>query len=133
MKQTILFAFLLLIQQISFAQTIKGTVIDKNTQQPIGFCTVSVPTKNKAVLTDENGNFILQLSNIFANEYLVFQSIDYETDSVKLEENKFNYRIFLSPKSIELTQIVVTGSTYAIFAKSKNEKTPNQNMSDLAF
>jgi len=84
---------------------VSGKVTDQNGQQIVGV-TVSVKGSQKAVLTDANGKFSMELADKKAT--LVFSFIGFVTQEYKLtEENTVN--IVLVPSIKSLDEVVVVG------------------------
>lgn len=80
-------AFLLLffLPQILFSQTINGTVIDKQSREPVVFPVVSV-VGGQTVSGQENGTFSVDV-NAFP-VVLIVQATDYITDTLTVNEGK---------------------------------------------
>jgi TonB-linked SusC/RagA family outer membrane protein len=88
------------------AQTIKGVVLDENSEAVIG-ANVSVPGTTIGAVTDTNGNF--SLNNVPADQKTIQISyLGYLTQIVEIA-GKTDIRISLTPSVSELDEIVVVG------------------------
>ncbi len=96
MKRTIITVFLgLLYLGVSAQNTVKGIVIDSNSEKPISGVSVQLKTTSKTTITLENGSFVLQ--NLTTGSYIVEISFKgYETQ---------NFPIQLTGKTIDLGTI----------------------------
>ncbi|NJC26994.1 carboxypeptidase-like regulatory domain-containing protein [Neolewinella antarctica] len=74
----LLFLFSLLCGTTSFAQRIAGKITDEN-DETIAYATVYAPAAATGVLTDEEGNFTIDLKQIPDSSKLQFSCIGYET------------------------------------------------------
>ncbi len=100
----------LFMSATSFAQGIKGTVIDENGEPVIG-ATVSDKNDSKnATITDFDGNFAV---NVKAGQTIVVSYIGYETQEVAAKDGM---TIKMSPDNKVLDEVVVVG--YGIQKKS---------------
>ncbi len=111
MTKTLLFniLFLLTIGLVE-AQTLTSVVLDSVTQKPIPYATVLL--KNKGVITNEEGRFTFLLdTDITATDSLKISCIGYE--SVGKPLNEFDGKVInLSPKAIELREVIVSNKNY---------------------
>ncbi|MFD0796103.1 carboxypeptidase-like regulatory domain-containing protein [Maribacter chungangensis] len=92
------------------AQRLSSRILDSITQQPIPYVTVQL--KNKGVITNEEGQFTFQLDeSIQATDSLLISSMGYESLGKPISE--FTEKIiYLSPKAIELREVVVSNKNY---------------------
>ena len=92
------------------AQSLSAYVIDSISQQPIPYATVQF--KEKGVITNEDGNFNFILNEtITESDSLIISSMGYETLSKPISEFTAN-RILLTPKAIELREVIVSNKNY---------------------
>jgi TonB-linked SusC/RagA family outer membrane protein len=88
------------------ARTIKGVVLDENSETVIG-ASVSVPGTTIGTATDINGNFTL--NNVPANQKTIQISyIGYRTQVIDITD-KTNVSVSLVPSDSELDEVVVVG------------------------
>jgi hypothetical protein len=104
------FVFLVLfIPRLIFSQILKGKVLSSKTDSGIGFVNVGIIGKNIGTVSDESGNFTINLDWINENDSLRFSMIGYESktfpagrlrkDSVKI--------VYLNPKLYDLEEVKV--------------------------
>ncbi len=106
--------FLLLFSFIIHAQqTIKGTVTEKSTGEPLLGVSIVVKGETRGTETDFNGNY--EIKNIKATDILVFSFIGFKTQEVKATTTTIN--IQLEESAQVLDEIVVVG--YGIQKKSR--------------
>ncbi|RJQ61856.1 MAG: carboxypeptidase-like regulatory domain-containing protein [Stygiobacter sp.] len=113
-----LFSIVLLLSAASdyFAQsqqtTLKGKVVNAETNEPIQYATVFIAFTSKGCLTDENGEFII--TNIAEGKYeVVCAAVGYEkiTTNHSLKTGKeINVTYKLKPVPIQVNEINVTAS-----------------------
>ena len=104
---------LCLISNAIFGQDIADGII-KNTQtnEPIPYVNLGILNRDKGTVSNEKGEFSLEIPNEYVNDTIKISSIGYETkifianEFIKiLKENK---TITLSEKTIELNEVVVS-------------------------
>ena len=100
----------LLVSAASFAQGIKGTVIDENGEAVIGATVGDKADAKNATITDFDGNFTI---NVKAGQTIVVSYIGYETQEVAA---KNGMNIKLQPDNKVLDEVVVVG--YGVQKKS---------------
>lgn len=114
MKNLLKWIFVLFIVQNSYSQTaIKGNVSDKTTNQPIPNVFVYVSELNKAVTTDESGNYEIKLT-VKGTIQLQFSHIGYESSVKKItmssQSNEIQLDILLEHEIFEINKIVISNS-----------------------
>lgn len=103
--------FLLLVAVISIGicataqnRTVKGTVVDATTDEPlIGVAVVPAGT-SRGTLTDIDGNFSITIGNNVKE--LTFSYVGYDTQTLKVQDKM---DVALNPASESLNEVVVTG------------------------
>jgi len=92
--------------------TIRGTVIDANTQRPIAGAQVLVPGTNRQVLSNENGQYLLvgvpAGTRVVRVVMLGYGAAERTVDVVADQTTTLNFS--LTASAIDLEEIVVTGS-----------------------
>lgn len=107
--KNIFFGLLLLVVNNSFSQySLKGEVIDSNTDQPIVGATVQLQKPERAAITDLSGEFVFE--NLSEGSYsLVVSSLGYGTRTVKIEmPQDGEIQVELSPTAIEIEEVIVS-------------------------
>ena len=102
MKKNLLLLLLIIFPIISFAQEIKGKVIDE-TGQTLPGVNVSVVSSKVAVSTDIDGTFTIKAN---AGDQLQFSFLGYTTINVVAKQDM---TVNLKPESTELNEVVVIG------------------------
>ena len=104
---TILFAFLTFV---NYSQnSIQGTVMSVNDNQPLYEVSVYFPQLEKGTVTDENGHF--QINNLPTGEYKIIASyIGFQTysSSIFIENGTNTLDISLSASAIEMEEVIVS-------------------------
>lgn len=107
--RTILFAFVLFIGSMSFAQTtITGKVLDEN-GQPVPGANVVITGKAVGAVTDFDGLFTLNTSEVPPFN-LTVSSLGYTSNTVDITSNNQNVTVTLNEESTQLDEIVVSAS-----------------------
>ena len=101
--------FLGLTSVLLAQNTIKGTIIDAETQKPIQNALVYAFELNKSVVTDNNGSFTLVNNNNY-NIKVEISADDYKTQIITL--SSLNVEIIkLNKNLIELQELIITGDS----------------------
>ena len=112
MKRIRLFMMLALVWMTatSFAQGIKGTVIDENGEPVIGATVADMSNTKNATITDFDGNFVI---NVKSGQTITISYIGYEAQTVAA---KNGMTVRLQPDNKVLDEVVVVG--YGVQKKS---------------
>jgi CarboxypepD_reg-like domain len=107
--KTGLLFIVLLIPELIFSQSWQGQVLSSETNFGIGFVNVGIIGRNIGTVSDESGNFTINLDNIYDNDSIRFSMIGYESKSFLVGNFKENSirNIYLSPRSYFLTEVKV--------------------------
>jgi hypothetical protein len=100
---------LLCLCNVTMAQTIKGTVFDNTTKEPIPFASVGIKGKTMGTVSDESGNFELMAKNAIDTDSLKVSAIGYQSKCFTVAKAKnFNgEKILLLQTGIQLAEVVV--------------------------
>ncbi len=113
MIKVLLVALFLLTTLVAFGQnSANGVIKNAQTNEPIPYVNIGILNRDKGTVSNEDGEFTLEISNEFINDTIKISSIGYESrifitnEFIKtLKENK---NITLSEKVIELNEVVVS-------------------------
>ena len=108
MKKTLL--ILLLTPLFSFAQNIKGAVMDQKNNLPIEDVNITVNRFNSSTLTDEKGKFKLSFSTRFQEtDSIYFSHVGYIAKAINFSEfEKNEFIIYLDEKIESLRGITIS-------------------------
>ena len=108
-KISVLFTMLLLSITFVCAQqlSIKGTVIDKNLNEPIIGASVLVQGTNNGTITNLEGKF--SLNDVPKGSILVISYIGYITQKVTINGNQTTFSISMGEDTKTLDEVVVVG------------------------
>lgn len=107
LRKSGLFIASLLILLHSFAQrTVKGTVIDVQTKQPIPGATIK-GEDNQAKVADDNGAFEWRTGS--GAQKITVSSVGYLDKTLVVKENSGNLLIFLDPAGYRLNTVQISG------------------------
>lgn len=100
---------LVCLVNISYGQTIKGTVFDGATKEPIPFASIGIKGKTLGTVCDENGNFELSTTSATDTDSLKISSIGYKSKCFIMSTAKnFNgEKINLSQTNVQLSEVIV--------------------------
>jgi outer membrane receptor protein involved in Fe transport len=114
--------FLFILPAACAQTTIRGTVADAISRQPLeGVTVMLLPSKTTAV-TGQLGTFIIKYETRLQVSDISFSSIGFEAQTITIAQFKnANYRIALLPRSIELASVTVSahaGDQYKPISRS---------------
>lgn len=108
MKHLFIILFLLVMPAVIAQNTLSGSLVDKNTKEPLAFATIFLPKLEKGTLADFDGHYTL--SNIPNGSYsIVISIVGYETFSQQINfpfTKQLN--IELAPSAIEIEEIIIS-------------------------
>lgn len=112
--------------------TIYGSVVSKDNKQAISFASVYIKGTSKGVLTDENGNFSIEVPK--GEHQLVVSIIGYETHLMDIKINNdeaHNLKIELNNSTYEIDEVVVVGASKGQITKEKGYSVGLVNTKDI--
>lgn len=120
-KSWLCFVALLMFSTLS-GQTITGTVLDKDTKEPLLGANVLIKGTTHGTATDEHGKFTLKTTE--KKGILVISFVSFENKEVPftIVRGKATLQILLEPEAEELTGVTITGN--ALMDIAKERKTP---------
>ncbi|MBB6372036.1 alpha/beta fold hydrolase [Chryseobacterium shigense] len=101
-------ALCILLAAYSFnAQVISGTVISKNENQPVPYVKIGIEKENAGTVSDEKGNFSIDLSRFDPSRKLKVEVPGYElyTETVQDFRNQNHHQIFLKEKIKDIKEV----------------------------
>ncbi len=106
-----LFIILFLLQSsvLLLGQQISGTVFEKNSDAPVEFVNIGIVGKNVGTVSDQNGEYALQIDPQYYNDTLIFSCIGYHSYFVRVSDfiHLNNGNVNLEKKEYELAEVVV--------------------------
>lgn len=108
MKKLNAIFFLLAVSTFN-AQVISGTIISKNENQPISYVKVGVEKKSIGTISDEKGNFSIDLTNVDPQQKVRIEVPGYEqyTEAVQDFKKHDAQKIFLKEKIKNIKEIAI--------------------------
>jgi len=94
-------------------RTITGSIKDHNTQQPINSYSVNQQNTKNSTSSNNKGTFSLTINPEGSKTSLIVQALGYQTDTIFVQANQDHYTLYLTPKTSNLDEVVVTGATRA--------------------
>jgi len=94
--------------QTSMHITLEGTVKDRESGEPVAFCTVGIVETGMGTVANQNGQFSLKLPDSLRNTYIHFSHIGYQTQFVPanlLAESKAD--VYLETRYIPLEAVII--------------------------
>ena len=88
--------------------TLEGAVKERETGDPVAFCTVGITETGMGTVTNQNGQFRLKLPDTLRNTYVHFSHIGYQTQLVPaslMTENQVD--IYLDTRYIPLEAVII--------------------------
>jgi hypothetical protein len=104
------FFFVFFVPEIVFCQLFEGKVIvHENNNSGVSFVNVGIIGKNVGTVTDQTGNFSIELDKIYDKDSIRFSMIGYESRSFLVRAFKDNAikTIYLGPKSYSLNEVKI--------------------------
>jgi pimeloyl-ACP methyl ester carboxylesterase len=109
MKKLNTLLFLLLIF-FSNAQVISGTILSKEEKQPVPYVKIGIEKENAGVISDDKGNFSIDLSKVNASNKIKIEVAGYEsyTETVQNFIKQNPQKIFLKEKVKNIQEVKLT-------------------------
>lgn len=100
--------FILLTLSASAQRTVKGSVLDARTKEPVAYANIIAKGTTVGTTTDEQGRFVLNLPAKAGS--LVVSYIGYKPDTLAVTANKSVYNVSLQAEGGSMEEVVVTGT-----------------------
>ena len=107
MKTYLLIISITFFTHLASGQWLKGQIVELDTDIPIAYARLGVLHKNKGVVSDSNGYFRMDLTNLSENDTVIISAIGYEKIEFLVSHCRIyllqqaNLRLELSPKNKE--------------------------------
>jgi len=98
-----------IISQSVFSQSQKGKVLSSENNTAIGYVNIGIIGRNIGTVSDESGNFIINLDNDYDNDSLRFSMIGYESRTFLVKSFKEDSikNIYLKPRLYNMQEVHV--------------------------
>jgi hypothetical protein len=108
-NRTGLLLIFLFIPGILLSQIREGKVLSAKTHSGIGYVNVGIIGRNVGTVSDESGNFRIDLENKFDNDSIRFSMIGYESRTITVNQFRRDSikEIYLTPRSYYLQEVKV--------------------------
>lgn len=111
-----IFLIVFLLPLLSHGQIIyKAKIISSTTKQSVPYATVALLRANIGVNADENGQFMLRVTNDIVGDTLIVSCVGYEL--LKIPARNLSETIILHEKPIDLSEVKVTSKLQWTFTK----------------
>ncbi len=136
MNKNRLFFILFLVPIFLNAQSFKGRVLDKKSNQPLAFVNIGVINKDIGTVSDENGNFSIDLLNSSVNDTIRFSMIGYKNQDYRIGDYKIRFAkstdLVLEQEVISLKEVTIKPKEYKIkiFGNETKSKTAQAGFTD---
>lgn len=103
------FLFCYFISLAAFSQTIqfKGSIINKETKEPVVYANISFLTTDRGISSNEDGTFSLEIDKKILNEKVHISCLNYK-DTVVLASQIQNKVLKLTSENYELEEVVIS-------------------------
>jgi hypothetical protein len=125
MRKLILVFFLSYVYLDAYDQIIKGTISDIKTKNRISYASVYFNGTTVGTVSGEDGNFIIDISK-YRFEPLTISSIGYYSATISYIPTDTSLIIYLTPKVIELQEIVIEAKSLVEKRKENLELFKNE-------
>ena len=101
--------FLIIATICTFSQAqiqLKGNVKDTN-NLAIPYCSIGIKDSEIGAITDENGQFSIEIPENLAKSQLIFDAAGYDEKSISVKEIQQNSVVILNEKVVSLTEVIV--------------------------
>lgn len=86
---------------------IRGIVLDSENQEPLPYTNIIVKHQNRGVISNEKGDYLLNLHNLQANDSIWFQYIGYASKKLTVNQLLKNSSVHLSADVFAMNEIYI--------------------------
>jgi len=94
-------------------EVLKGSIFDANDKSSLPYANIILQSKNKGVISNEVGNFSINISNCLETDTLRISYIGYQTQDLTIKDLKESSVIHLKEDNLMLNNITLFGNTIA--------------------
>jgi len=87
---------------------IRGLVLDHQNQLPLPYTNIIVKSQNRGVITNEKGDFLLNISNLKETDSIWFQYIGFATKKLSINQLQKNSTVFLKQDVYAMNEVLIT-------------------------
>lgn len=102
-----LFLFLPLISIAQTSTTIRGSIIDSDTNQPVSAATITLIGTNISTISNTEGDFLLKIQSNASTPSLRIEAIGYKNNIQNIADINKTITVRLSSKSLNLNEVQV--------------------------
>ncbi len=124
----ILFSFLISLHNAAQAQvsstykTVNGIIKDATTKKRVDHVNISIANTNIGTITNEDGEFILKISDSIESKELLITRLGYKNKLMPLNIGQTQLEIFLAPEVTQLAEVLVESANPAEIVKKAIDK-----------
>jgi len=97
--------------QTNTSLTLSGTILDEKNQQPLPYANIINLSNGKGTISNEHGNFSIDINSLNDTNIIRFQCIGYKTKELTIERIASNAPILLSENIYALDEVIILGTT----------------------
>ncbi len=105
-----LFTYQLSAQKQDSVQMLMGVVLDSATNKPLAYANIYVFGKQKGGISNEDGLYSIDISELNKTDTLRFQYIGYKTRNLSLRQLSKDSKVLLTERIVDLNEMVVYGT-----------------------
>jgi len=117
----------------NISSELKGTVLDIKTKTALPYTNIYVLHKNIGAISNEKGDFLININGLEVTDTIRFQYIGYSTKLITIAEIKTNNIVYLEEEIFNLSETIIFGNKLNAEAIVKKVlKNKESNYKDLA-
>ena len=97
------------VNQSNFAE-INGKVLDADTKLPLSFTNIGIISTNRGTVSNENGQYRLDATDINITDTVIFQYMGYKEYKVTVYDLKIDSIVYLHENVISISDFIVYGN-----------------------
>jgi len=120
---------------------IQGLLLDSASQAPLAYANIFLTQSKRGMISNEQGNFAIELEENQRNDSLRFQYIGYATKTIAVAELNANATVYLAEKISDLSETIVFGNApnpvdivkQVLIHKDSNYRRTNYSRNEIFF